>query len=107
MTAVECFLSLADSPALRVQFQLAELPLVIGIHRLLRREDRVEIVALPLHPVLIKVLAVLHGDEFRVKEDANTFYHGIPCHARLVGDGVVAGMAGVRPAVLDQHRHRP
>ena len=63
MAAVVCFLSLADSSALRVQIQLAELPLMIGVHRQLRRQDRVEIVALPLHSVLVKVLAVLHDDE--------------------------------------------
>ena len=104
MAVVVFLLPLTNTPALGIQFQLAELPLMVGVHSLLRRQDRVEIVALPLHPVLVKVSAVLHGDELCVKENADTFYYGVPGHACLVGDGVVAGMAGVCPAILDQQQ---
>ena len=78
MAAVVFRFSLANTPALRIQLELEKLPLMEGVHRLLRWQDRVEVVALPFHPMLVKVSAVLHGDEPRVKEDVDTFYHGVP-----------------------------
>ena len=69
MAAVVFRFSLTDTPAFRIQRELEKLPLMEGAHRLLRWQDRVEVVALPFHPVLVKVSAVLHGDEPCVKED--------------------------------------
>ena len=104
MTAVVFLLPPANTSALRIQLQLAKLPLMVNVHGLLRRQDRVEIVALPFHSVLVIVSAVLHGDELCVKEDANTFYHGVSGPACLGCDGVVAGMAGVCFAILHQQQ---
>ena len=104
MEAVVLLFSLANTPALRIQLELEKLPLMEDVHCLPRWQDRVEVVALPFHPVMVKVSAVLHGDEPRVKEDVDTFYHGVPGHARLSSDSVVAGMTGVRPSVLDQQQ---
>ena len=59
----KALLPLADTSAFRIQLQLIELPLMKLIHGYLRRQNSVEIVALPLHPALIEVLAVLHCDE--------------------------------------------
>ena len=98
----KALLPLADASAFRIQFQSVELPLMERICSLPRWQDRVEIVALPLHPALIEVLAVLHRDEPRIQKDADIFHHGVLGHACLGGDSVVAGMAGVRPAILNQ-----
>ena len=59
------------------QLQVAELPLVECIHRPLRWKDGVEIVAVPFHPALVEVLAVLHSDEMLLKEDNDEFYHSV------------------------------
>ena len=80
----------------------ALLPLVERIHCPLRRQNRVEIVALPLHSAFVEIVAVLHRDEPRIQKDADIFHHGVLGHACLGGDSVVAGMAGVRPAILNQ-----
>ena len=50
MTAVVFFLALTNASAFRIQVQLTELLLMQGVHSLLRRQDRTEIVALPRHP---------------------------------------------------------
>ena len=100
----KALLPLADTSALRVQLQSVELPLMERIYGLPRRQDRIEVVTLPLHPTLVKVATVLHRDEPRTQEDSDTFHCGVPGHADLSGDGVVAGMAGVCPAILDQQQ---
>ena len=46
-----------------IQLQFPELPLVESIHCRIDWENRVEIVARPLHTGLIKIAAWLHGDE--------------------------------------------
>jgi len=104
MTMIVLLLPLADVPALRVQFQPIKLPLVELIHCCLRWQNSVEIVALPFHPALIEVLAVRHVDEPSIQEDSDTFHCGIFGHACLGCDGVVAGMAGVRPAIFNQQQ---
>ena len=91
-----------ELPALGVQIQMAELPLVERFHSSLRWKNGVEIVAVPLHPALVEVLAVLHRDEALFQEDVDGFYHSVFGYPRGGGDGVVAGVAGVRFAILDQ-----
>lgn len=92
----------AELPALGLQLQAAELPLVEHIHCSLHWKNGVEVIAVPLHPALVKVLAVLHRDEVLFQEGADGFYHSVFGHPRGGGDGVVAGMAGVCFAILDQ-----
>lgn len=89
-------------PAPGPQLQVTELLLVERFYRSLHWKHGVEVVAVPLHPTPVKVLAVLHHDEVFFQEDADGFYHGVPGHPCGSGDGVVAGMAGVRFAILDQ-----
>ena len=102
MVTSKALLSFSDTSAFRIQLQLVELPLVELIHCCLRWQNSVEVVALPLHPALIEVSAMLHCDEPSIQEDSDTFHCGVPGHADLSGDGIVAGMAGVRPAILYQ-----
>ena len=92
----------AELPALGLQFQVTELLLVERFYRSLHWKNGVEVVAVPLQPMLVKVLAVLHHDEVLFQEGADGFYHSVPGHPRGGGDGVVAGMAGVCFAILDQ-----
>lgn len=100
----KALLPLADTSALRIQFQLVELPLVELAHCCLHWQDRIEIVALPLHSALVEVVAVLYCDEPSIQEGADTFHRGVPGHSCLSGNGVVTGMAGVRPAILNQQK---
>ena len=46
-----------------VQFQFSELPLVENTHSRMDGENRVEIVAFPLHSALIEVTAWFYSDE--------------------------------------------
>lgn len=57
------FLLSAELPALGLQLQAAELPLVERFYGALRWKNGVEVIAVPLHPALIEVLAVFHHDE--------------------------------------------
>lgn len=84
-----------ELPALGIQE--AELPLVEHIHCSLHWKDGVEVVAIPLHPAPVKILAVLHHDEvlFQVatrmcwtEQRPTGFYH------RAVEGGEVGGGAG-------------
>ena len=62
-------------------------------------------VAAPLvDPVMLHQVAVLHGDEVFFQEDADGFYYSVSGHPGDGGDGVVAGMAGVCPAILNQQQ---
>ena len=74
------------------------------IHRCAHRQNRVEVVAIPLQATLIEVAAVLHRDEFCFQEIADNFHHGVPGKTNCAGDGVVAGMAGMRPPILNQQQ---
>ena len=94
----------AELPALGLQLQVTELPLVECGYRSLCWQDGVEVIAIPLQAVSVKVLAMLHGDEVFFQEDADAFHYGVPGHSSYVGDGVVAGMAGVRLAILNQQQ---
>ena len=85
-----------------VQLQPSELALVENIHCRIDGENRVEIVAFPLHSGLIKVAAGVHGDEADFHKIADAFQRGVLGQSSINGYGVVAGMAGVRFAVLDQ-----
>ncbi len=62
----------------------------------------VKIVTLPLHSALIKVTGWFHSNETCFQKDANTFQCSVFGHTCLGGDSVIAGMAGVGSAVLDQ-----
>ena len=60
----------AELPALGLQLQATELLLVERFYRSLHWKNGVEVVAVPLQPMLVKVLAVLHHDE-ALREDLN------------------------------------
>ena len=104
MTVIVCLLPLADTSALRIQLQLIKLPLVEPIHCHLRRQDCVEIVARPLHPALVEITAVLHSDETHLQKRVDTFHCGILCQPCHSSNGVIAGVTGVRLAILDVQR---
>ena len=108
MEAVTCkaSLPLLDTSALCVQLQLIELSLIKLIHCHLCWQNRVEIIALPLHSILIEILTMLHRDEPCIQENADTFHCGVLGHACLSGNAVVTGMTGVRSAILDQQQIR-
>ena len=67
-------------------------------------QDRVEIIALPLHPALIEVTAGFHSDESRFQKDADIFQYSIFGHACCGSDSVVTGMAGMHFAIFDQQQ---
>ena len=67
-------------------------------------QDRVEVVALPLHSALVEVAAGLHCDESHLQQCADTFHRSVLRQTCRRGDGVVAWVAGVRPAILDQQQ---
>ena len=92
----------AELPALGFQLQMVELPLVERVHCSLRWKNGIEVVVVPLHPTAVKVLTMLHHDEVVFQEGADGFYHSVFGHPCGGGDGVVAGMAGVCFAILDQ-----
>lgn len=98
----KALLPFLDTSALSIQLQLIELPLVELTHSCLCRQNSIEIVAPPLHPTLVKILAVLHCDESGIQKVDDAFHCGVLGHACFSGDGVITGMAGVRPAILDQ-----
>ena len=70
----------------------------------LRWQNCIEIIAVPLHFILIEILTMLHRDESCIQENADTFHCGVLGHACLSGNAVVTGMTGVRPAILDQQQ---
>ena len=75
----KALLPLSDTSALRIQLQLVELPLMELVHCRLCRQDRVEIIALPLHSMLVEVAAVLHRNELLAQENRDTVNHGVSC----------------------------
>ena len=104
VTAVVFLLSPDDIPALYVQLYLMQLSTMERIHSHPHRQDRVEVVALPFHPALVEVAAGLYRDEPHLQQCADTFHRGVLRQTRRGGDGVVAWVAGVRPAVLNQQQ---
>ena len=54
--------------------------------------------------MLIEVAAGLYDDQPHIQEGADTFYRGVLRHPRCGGDGVVAGVTGVRPSILNQQQ---
>ena len=104
MAVSVCLLPLSDTSAFCIQLQLVELPLVELAYRRLRRQDRVEVVTRPLHPALVEVAAGLHSDETHLQKRVDTFHCGVLCQPCHSSDGVIAGMAGVRLAILDQQQ---
>lgn len=83
------------------QLQPLKLLLVKRICRQPHRKDYVEVVAFLLHPVLVKIAAGLHSDESRFQQRVDTFHRSVLCQICCGGDGVVTGVTGVRPPVLD------
>ena len=67
-------------------------------------QDRVEIVAFPLHPALIEVTAWLYSDEARFQKNADASQCSILGYACCGRDSVITGMADVRFAILDQQQ---
>lgn len=98
------FLLMTEFSTLRIRLQLAELSLMELIYCCLRWQDGVEVVAVPFHPALVKILAMVHRHKVLVEEGTDTVYHGVPAHPGDSGDGAVAGMAGMRPAILNQQQ---
>ena len=74
------------------------------VHCSLCRQDRVEVVALPLHSMLVEVAAVLHRNELLAQENRDTVNHGVSCQVCRSSNGIATGMAGVRPALLNQQQ---
>lgn len=66
MTAIVRLLLLADM-LLRIQHQLVELSSMKLIHCHLHWQDRIEIVACPLHSVRVEIITVLHRDEVSIQ----------------------------------------
>ena len=66
--------------------------------------DGVEVVAFPLHPALVEVAAGLHGDEPHLQKCAGAFHYSVFGQTGCGGDGVVARMAGVSSAILNQQQ---
>lgn len=60
----------AELPVPGLQLQVTDLPLVERFHCSLHWKNGVEVVADPLQPMLVKVLAVFHHDE-ALREDLN------------------------------------
>lgn len=81
--------------------QLPELPLIERIHRSSNRQDRVQVIALPLRAVLVEVAARLRSNESCLQESADAFYCGVFGDPSCGGNGVVAGVADVRLPVFD------
>ena len=98
------FLLMTEFSTLRIRLQLAELSLMELIYCCLRWQDGVEVVAVPFHPALVKILAMVHRHKVLVEEGTDTVYHGVPAHPGDSGDGAVAGMTGVRPAIFNQQQ---
>lgn len=87
----------AELPALGLQLQAAELPLIERFHSPLRWKDGVEVVAVPLQPMLVEVLAVFHRGEvlFQVATRMRwTEQRPAGFHHRAVEGGEVRGGAG-------------
>ena len=74
------------------------------IHCRPHRQDRVEVVALPLHTPLVKVAAGLCGDQSYLQEDADTFYRRVLGRSCCGDDGVVTGVAGMCSPILNQQQ---
>ena len=87
-----------------IQLQLPELALLENIHCRIDGENRVEIVAFPLHSGLIIVAAGRYGDETCLQKSTDAFQSSIFGQTSFSGNGIVAGMAGVCFAVLDQQQ---
>ena len=77
MTAVVFRLPSENPSALCLQLQLTELPLVERIYRRPHWLNRVEVIALPLHPAFVEVAAGFHSDEVHVQKCADTFHYSV------------------------------
>ena len=84
----------------RCPLQFVYLPSIERIRRLLDGQDRVEIIAVPLHAVAVDVAGALHRDELFICQRRDVLHHGIDGKADCGGDGVIAGMALVRAAIF-------
>lgn len=78
--------------------------MMIRLHRTPHRQDGVEIVADPLHAPAVKMLAVLHSDEFGFQKGINTFDCSVLCNPHMDSNGVIAGMALMAAAILDEQQ---
>lgn len=87
-----------------IQLQLTKLTLVENIYCRIDGENRVEIVAFPFHSGLIVIAAGRYGDETCLQKIADTFQSSVFGQTSFSGNGIVAGMAGVCFAVLDQQQ---
>ena len=67
-------------------------------------QNCVEIVALPLHSVIVEVTTGFYGDESYFQKDTDAFQCSILGHACCVSDSVVTGMAGMHFAIFDQQQ---
>lgn len=67
-------------------------------------EDHVQIVALPLQPVLIEVAAGFHCDQFHLQKRTDAFHRSVLGDSDYGRDGVVIGVADVRLPTLNQQQ---
>ena len=70
------------------------------IHRHLNWQNSVQIVAVPLHAVVINIVGVLYGDKLLIHQFCDVLHH---CgHGKMHGirDGAVTGMALMGSAVF-------
>ena len=81
-------------------FQTIHCLLIELVRRLLNRQDGVAVVAVPLHTFVIHVAGVLHRDELFIHQCGDVLHHSVDGQSGGICDGVVAGMALVRAAIL-------
>ena len=85
---------------LHILFQAIHCLLIKRVRRLLNRQDGVAVVAVPLHTFVIYVAGVSHRDELFICQCGDVLHHSVDGQAGDIRNGVVAGMALVRAAVL-------
>ena len=90
----------ASPCALHILFQAIHCLLIKRVRRMLNRQDGVAVVAGPLHTFVIHVAGVFHCDELFIHQCGDVLHHSVDGQAGGICDGVVAGMALVRAAVL-------
>ena len=83
-----------------ILFQAIHCLLIKRIRCLTDGQNGVAVVAVPLHTFVIHVAGVLHCDELFVHQCGDVLHHSVNGQSGGICDGVVAGMALVRAAVL-------
>ena len=87
-----------------IQLQFSELLPVKNNHSRIDGQDCVEVVALPFHSAPIKIAAWFYSDESCFQKNIDAFQRSVFGQTSISGDGVVAGVAGVHFAILNQQQ---